>query len=889
MIDATETMLPNADLFEGMGQIGYPTDGTFTFWKSFFTPQWRFLVHHLLHCISSKSGGWDQFGSNIATALICLSTGRVYNFSKLIFDGMMANLKSKKKFLMYPRFLQMILNIQTENKHLYLTVSLTKKIFRNMKRGFQGAPRPLLPSMLLVATNPNARQEHAAQAQSQPSSSSPQVPPPPITTPTPPPITTPTPPPITTPTPPPIPTPTPPPQIPETEPTLDEHIYEEQSPVHHHFSPSQEQASSQVPMDDLLQAVPKLISRIDSLEMDLKETKLTMGNAIVKLVKKVKKLEGFMKRRNLVLTDSEEEEPEAQGRKSEDDPLDSSVQGLVTPPTTKVNTSGEEQVEEISPNTLEAAKLLSSAEQVNTASGVNTGSIKHSTGDEQLSTGDEKVSTVGQDKGQREGKAPMISEETPKKSKEQILQEEASLAEAIRLDSLQKEEEAKQIHLDSLLAQRIAEEEELTEQQKKRKAQVQFEAQHYTNEDWDLIRAKIEANAELSKSMLGSELQGEDFAKKMVDLVNQRKKYFAEERAKAKRNKPMTQSQLKTYMMNYLKNQGTWKLSQLKKLSFEEVKEEFDKLVKQVESFAPISFEATKASLKRFGEELQTKTPKRLKDDKDVEAKDDEPTKKSGRRKQMARKGMHTSVDKNDSEDSDDVGEQEESTTGTETPINPVPVAMKTPSVATYKIIKQGEKGVYQIVREDGTDIVYINFGAMLKSISRDDLTELYRIVMNRYGMDGPEDKLEKGFWKCLRIMFEEPLSTDSIWSELGQQKIISWRYYDTCRVHCLNLESMEVYMLSERKYPLSAEEGVKFCKVISLERDEGRKTPGEVAMHYLQQYGLSVLPCLSKPKDLARPRANGFGVNTPGSDENRLKIYDLMYKIVNVADMMDC
>ncbi|GJZ98112.1 hypothetical protein Tco_0670565 [Tanacetum coccineum] len=246
----------------------------------------------------------------------------------------------------------------------------------------------------------------------------------------------------------------------------------------------------------------------------------------------------------------------------------------------------------------------------------------------------------------------------------------------------------------------------------------------------------------------------------------------------------MTQSQLKTYMMNYLKNQGTWKINQLKKLSFAEVKEEFDKLVKQIESFAPISFEATKASLKRFGEELQTKTPKRLKEDKDDESKEDESTKKSGkRRKQMARKGMNTSVDENDSEDSDKVGKHEESNTGTETPINPVPVAMKTPSVATYKIIKQGEKGVYQIVREDGTDIVYINFGAMLKSISRDDLTELYRIVMNRYGMDGPEDKLEKGFWKCLRIMFEEPLSTDSIWSKIGQQKIISWRYYDTCRL----------------------------------------------------------------------------------------------------------
>ncbi|GKA11457.1 hypothetical protein Tco_0691003 [Tanacetum coccineum] len=164
------TMLPNNEIFEGMGHMGYPTDGSFTFWKSFFTPQWRFLVHHILHCISSKSGGWDQFGSNIATALICLSTGRVYNFSKLIFDGMVANLKSKTKFLMYPRFLQMILDIQTENKHPYLAVTLTKKIFGNMKRGFRGVPRPLLPAMLSIA-NPSAGQEAPSVIQPQPSSS----------------------------------------------------------------------------------------------------------------------------------------------------------------------------------------------------------------------------------------------------------------------------------------------------------------------------------------------------------------------------------------------------------------------------------------------------------------------------------------------------------------------------------------------------------------------------------------------------------------------------------------------------------------------------------------------------------------------------------------------
>ncbi|GJS34462.1 hypothetical protein Tco_0532844 [Tanacetum coccineum] len=435
--DATGiSMLPNDDLFQGMGQIGYPTDGTFTFWKSFFTPQWRYLVHHLLHCISSKSGGWDQFGSNIATALICLSTGRVYNFSKLIFDGMMANLKNKKKFLMYPRFLQMILNIQTENKHPYLAVSLTKKIFGNMKRGFQGAPRPLLPSMLLVATNPIAGQEHAAQAQSQPS-------------PTPPPIPTSTspPPPIPSPTPPPIPSPkSPPPPPPETAPITDESLYEKHSPVHHHFSPSQEQTPSHMHMDDLLHTVPKLISRIDSLELDLKQTKLTMGNAIVKLVKKVKKLEGFLKRRNLVLTDSEDEEQSSR-RKSQAEPsrFFKTRTGLHLP-TDKAHASGEGTREEISPNTLEAAKTLSKVASLKSRSidkGRRYKRRKESTGKKVVSSLDfqeDKLTVLLVRIKDNEKESPRLSEETPKEDqRNRSYKKKLALAEAKRLDSLQRE------------------------------------------------------------------------------------------------------------------------------------------------------------------------------------------------------------------------------------------------------------------------------------------------------------------------------------------------------------------------------------------------------------------------------------------------------------------
>ncbi|GJW95842.1 hypothetical protein Tco_0175514 [Tanacetum coccineum] len=273
-------------------------------------------------------------------------------------------------------------------------MTLTKKIFQNMKRGFRGAPRPwgfrgaprpLLPAMLLVATtNPNAGKEHHAVAQSQPSSSTLPVPStssPPVQSP--PPIPTPTPIPAS------IPTPTP---IPETEPEPIGHTFEEPSPAHQHFSPPQEQAQGQMTVDDLLQVVPQLMSRIDSLETDLKQTKLTMGSAIVKLVKKVKKLEGILKRRNVVLSDSEEEEPEAHGL-------------LLKSQNQLIREEGIREGKSLRERRLPLA-WISMKE-------VNTGSIKVSTVSEQVSTGNTKRSIPSPDKGQREGKAPMIIEEAP--------------------------------------------------------------------------------------------------------------------------------------------------------------------------------------------------------------------------------------------------------------------------------------------------------------------------------------------------------------------------------------------------------------------------------------------------------------------------------------------
>nr|GEV72709.1 JmjC domain-containing protein [Tanacetum cinerariifolium] len=106
--------------------------------------------------ISPKSGSWDQFGSPIAVAFICQSDGRRFNWSSYIFKGMVSNIGNAKKFLMYHRFLQAILGIETRIKRHYKVLMFSSKLFANMRLNFEGYPMPLSHVMLLQAqADPN--------------------------------------------------------------------------------------------------------------------------------------------------------------------------------------------------------------------------------------------------------------------------------------------------------------------------------------------------------------------------------------------------------------------------------------------------------------------------------------------------------------------------------------------------------------------------------------------------------------------------------------------------------------------------------------------------------------------------------------------------------------
>ncbi|GKE16434.1 hypothetical protein Tco_1424011 [Tanacetum coccineum] len=94
----------NSTIFENLAFMGYEKiSEKLTFYKAFFSPQWKFIIHTILQCLSPKTTAWNEFSSIMASAIICLATNHKFNFSKLIFDSMVRNLDNLSgEFLMYP-------------------------------------------------------------------------------------------------------------------------------------------------------------------------------------------------------------------------------------------------------------------------------------------------------------------------------------------------------------------------------------------------------------------------------------------------------------------------------------------------------------------------------------------------------------------------------------------------------------------------------------------------------------------------------------------------------------------------------------------------------------------------------------------------------------------
>ncbi|GJW83023.1 hypothetical protein Tco_0156168 [Tanacetum coccineum] len=188
------------------------------------------------------------------------------------------------------------------------------------------------------------------------------------------------------------------------------------------------------------------------------------------------------------------------------------------------------------------------------------------------------------------GKSPMVEENPPMKARSfRQIEEDRLGAEAAR--KLYEEVQAE-------LA-RVQE-----EIKKKRQEDVINSTKYYTNADCSDIMAHVHANHGLTADLLGPDVNEENFTKRMVAIIAERRRQFEAQRLQEKRNKPMTFAQQKDFMQTFVKNQSStiystrWTLKYVKTFTNDQLKAEFDKIRNAV---ADLQAQNLRRSLKRPG------------------------------------------------------------------------------------------------------------------------------------------------------------------------------------------------------------------------------------------------------------------------------------------------
>ncbi|GKB04709.1 hypothetical protein Tco_0832904 [Tanacetum coccineum] len=243
-------------------------------------------------------------------------------------------------------------------------------------------------------------------------------------------------------------------------------------------------------------------------------------------------------------------------------------------------------------------------------------------------------------------------------------------------------------------------------------------------ESWDNTQAMMVTDLELAQRLQAKE-QGEitieERSRLFVELMNKRKKHFSKLRAKEKRRKPPTKAQNRNLMSIYLKNMGGYKYNQLKRKSYDEIQKLLDNEIKRVNTFIPMDSEVVKSKegtekvLKEQRMNLNLLSQRRQKVVK-------------RKLKEAERNQLHMEVVQVDEEIA----------------IDAIPLATKPPIIVEYKIVKEGQKRFYHLIRADGSSNRYSSMIRMLQNISREDLETLWKLVKTKHENTRPEDDYEK-------------------------------------------------------------------------------------------------------------------------------------------------
>ncbi|GJR18602.1 hypothetical protein Tco_0967129 [Tanacetum coccineum] len=198
------------------------------------------------------------------------------------------------------------------------------------------------------------------------------------------------------------------------------------------------------------------------------------------------------------------------------------------------------------------------------------------------------------------------------KGKKKIEEEDESDTESEGIPEAEKK--FKQLARDEEMARKVQEDWEAEEEVKKLAEEEAIKTA--LSNEYDFIQARIEADRLLALRLQDEEREQftvEERAKFLHDTIAAQRRFLAEQRAIAIRNKPPTRTQLRNQMMTYLKHVGNKKHSDLKNKTFEDIQALYEKVKRFDESFTAVGSTEDERRIKEMNEGVKDPDQKSLK------------------------------------------------------------------------------------------------------------------------------------------------------------------------------------------------------------------------------------------------------------------------------------
>ncbi|GKC58744.1 hypothetical protein Tco_1086342 [Tanacetum coccineum] len=200
-------------------------------------------------------------------------------------------------------------------------------------------------------------------------------------------------------------------------------------------------------------------------------------------------------------------------------------------------------------------------------------------------------------------KGPLPKIDPKDKGKKKIEEDESDTESE---DINESEKKFKMLAHDEEIARKVQEDWEAEEEVKK------LAEEEATNaaliQDFDDIKARIEADRLLALRLQEEEREQftmEERAKFLHDTIAAQRRFLAEQRAAAIRNRPPTRTQLRSQMMTYLKHVGNKKHSDLKNKTFEEIQALYEKVKRFDESFTAVGSTKDERKIKEMNDKAK--------------------------------------------------------------------------------------------------------------------------------------------------------------------------------------------------------------------------------------------------------------------------------------------